>query len=93
MSAWQPIEAVKPKGKVFVWARDWDAAYIAEWTWQDCDGGEEGEHEYPGFWGWSFTDDSVSFGCQEGFLGWNEDIEDGLMPTLWMPVPTHGDAA
>ena len=81
---WQSIETAPKDGTWIVIGKpNWRVFPKAKWAWVD---GDEGQ-----FPGWLFEDD-VS-GCLvpnvdgEGFLGWQEDIEDGNMPTHWMPVP------
>lgn len=86
MSNWQPIETAPKDGtKIFIFRQDWEFAPIAKWVMHDADD-EHGQEVMFGGWG---MDEFVSIpgACEEGFIGWNEDIEDGHMPTLWAPLP------
>jgi hypothetical protein len=38
------------------------------------------------FGGWFMASEWVTYGCEDGFLGWNEDAD--VMPTHWTPLPT-----
>lgn len=79
MSEWQPIETAPKDGtKIFIFRDGWDYAPVACWDLVDAD--------EDAFGAWTF-DDRLSLGVGEGVLGWNEDIEDGSMPTHWMPMP------
>jgi hypothetical protein len=79
---WRPIEtAPKDGSKIIIWnARYWHCP-IAWWgTADDGDGNP--------FGGWCFDDLSPPAAtCAEGFIGYNEDIADGLMPVLWTIIP------
>jgi hypothetical protein len=37
---------------------------------------------------WEFDGDIIRIGEEEGILGWAEDVEAGLMPTHYMPIPS-----
>jgi hypothetical protein len=75
---WQPIETAPRDGThIFIFRDGWECAPVAFWG-----DGEECA-------GWCFEDDSVYVrgAAQEGFLGWQEDIDDDAMPTHWRPLP------
>lgn len=85
-AAWQPIGTAPKDGtKILIFKADWDFAPVAKWVAHDADD-ENGSGITFGGWG---LDEFVSIpgACEEGFLGWNEDIEDGIMPTHWVPLP------
>lgn len=74
---WQPIETAPKDGtKIVIWSSRYDFCPIAAW------------HVAPDCSGWLFDDwASPCPSCDDGFIGWNEDIEDGFMPTHWIPLP------
>lgn len=77
---WQPIETAPKDGAwIFIWNGQWPHPVKAQWREND---GEDGV-----FYGWSFDEFINMGGCEDGFLGWQEDIDDGNMPTHWMPLP------
>jgi hypothetical protein len=79
MSEWQPIETAPKDGThLLIFKHGWKFAPVARWT-NGC-----GEDEPCG---WIF-DEFLSLGCDSGFVGWNEDIEDGNMPTHWQAIPS-----
>lgn len=78
---WEPIStAPKDGSKVLIWRVGWDFAPLARWDFVEDD--ESGEL----FGGWVF-DEFLTIGVSNGFLGWKEDIEDGHMPTHYLPAP------
>lgn len=80
MTDWEPIEdAPKDGTEIFIYKDRWHGALIAKWDLID------GEPE--SFHGWVFKDEYLIIGVAEGCLGFNEDIEDGDMPTHWSHVP------
>lgn len=82
MSEWLTIDSAPKNGTwIVIGKAGWDAFPRAMWGEAD---GEDGP-----FFGWVFADDSVWVpnACEDGFLGWQEDIDDGAMPTHWMPEP------
>jgi hypothetical protein len=82
---WREISTA-PKGEdVFVWREGWDSAHLAKQIQRDSEK-EDGSECW--FWGWSFKDESVCYGVEDGFLGWIEDESDKCMPTHWMHKPT-----
>ncbi len=82
MTEWQPIETARKNGtKILLWKYGWDYSPVAYWGSQTNENGDE-------FGVWQFANDALSLGHDCGVLGWNEDIECGLMPTHWMPLPT-----
>ena len=93
--SWEPIESAPRDGtKILIFRHDWDFAPVAKWVAHDCEGEGEGEGEIGStFGGWGLDEFvSVPGAMEEGFLGWNEDIEDGHMPTHWTPMPEVVDA-
>lgn len=85
MDAWQPIETAPKDGtKIVIWSERYSHCPIAWWGEED---GDEGA-----FFGWRLKDDHSPCGsCQDDFIGWNEDIEDGLMPTHWTTLAEKKD--
>lgn len=81
MAEWQPIEtAPRNETEILLWREGWNAAPVGHWGAMDDDEGL--------FCGWYLKDDFYVMGsCQEGFVGWSEDIADGHMPTHWAPLP------
>lgn len=79
---WQPIETAPKDGtKVLIWNECYGHCPIAHWGEQDGDDGF--------FFGWHLEGDrSPCCSCEDSFIGWNEDIEEGFMPTHWIPIPT-----
>ena len=76
---WRPIETAPKDGtKILIWRDGWDYAPVA---WRDAIDCDEGS-----FGAWVFAD-HLCLGVGDGCLGWNEDIEDGHMPTHWQPLP------
>jgi hypothetical protein len=79
MTSWQAIDTAPKDGtKIFIWRKEWNCAPVA---WRDVIDGKDGV-----FGAWAF-DDTLCFGVSDGILGWQEDIDDGCMPTHWMPIP------
>ena len=77
---WQPIEAAPKDGtRIVLYNSRWEKLPIARWEMIDGDDGL--------FGAWQFDDSFLCLGVGDGVLGWNEDIEDGNMPTHWMPLP------
>lgn len=86
MSEWKTIESAPKDGtEILIFKAGWEFAPVAKWGFQDC----EGVDEQPAcVGGWMMTDDATPCGaCEEGFIGWNEDVEEGVMPTHWQPLP------
>lgn len=78
---WRPIESAPRDGTLIV---IWNAIYthcpLAKWAERDGDDGW--------FHGWELSGlHSPCCSCEDDFIGWNEDIEDGYMPTHWLPAP------
>lgn len=83
--AFQTIStAPKDGSEILLWKSGWGEAPRAKWIMRD---GEDKDDRPTSFGGWSLANDWNSYGCEDGFLGWNEDIEDGNMPTHWSPIP------
>lgn len=81
---WQPIETAPKDGTPIVLGKaNWLVFPKARWLM--CDGDEAS------FFAWVFDDEYSP--ClvpnEDGgnILGWAEDIENGCMPTHWMPLP------
>ncbi len=82
---WLPIsEAPRDGTEILIWRAGWDYAPLAKW-------GENTRADEP-FYGWVLHESVYPVcACEEGFLGWNEDIEDGHMPTHWLPAPSAAE--
>lgn len=80
MTEWRPIETAPKDGtKIVIWNKRYAFCPIAAWHNSESD--DEAD-------GWSFDDwNSPCGSVADGFVGYNEDIEAGLMPTHWMPLP------
>lgn len=78
---WMPIETAPKDGtRIFLWKGSWLSAPVGWW-------GDDGD--WDGCLGWCLADEFLSYGqCAEAFIGYKEDIDDGCMPTHWMPLPT-----
>lgn len=77
---WQDIATAPKDGTtIFIFNRMWSCAPKAKWDLIDGDDGM--------FGAWVLDDDVFSPGVDLGVIGWNEDIEDGNMPTHWMLPP------
>ncbi len=81
MSEWRDIsEAPKDGTKIVLWNPIYDHCPIAAWVEHDCDEGI--------FYGWQLEGyRSPCCSCEDDFIGYDEDIKDGYMPTLWTPLP------
>ncbi len=81
MSEWKPIDTAPKDGtKVLIWNSVYDFCPIAWW------GEKDGDDSI--FYGWNFEGGhSPCCSCEDDFIGWNEDIDEGFMPTHWMPLP------
>lgn len=87
--AWQPIETAPKDGtEILIYRHGWQEAPRARWGLQD---GEDDDHKPTVFGGWFLASEWHTYGCEDGFLGWNEDIEDGVMPTHWSALPPPPD--
>lgn len=79
---WQPIEIAPKDGtEIVLWGDKWRVCPLAMWMDVDGDKGIFGALVLKGSY--------LCVGVEEGVIGWNEDIEDGNMPTLWAPIPQH----
>ena len=88
-AGWRPIASAPRDGtKVLLWRDGWDFAPVGHWHIEDGDDCV--------FGGWGLEEGVYVPGAvAEGFVGWNEDIEDGNMPTHWLPLaaaPAQGEA-
>lgn len=77
---WRDIESAPKDGtKIVIGKSGWQSMPVAYWI------------TYPSqdfyMQGWSIEDNTFYLGCEDGFLGWNEDLTDGNMPTHWQPLP------
>lgn len=77
MTVWHPIETAPRDGtEIVIWNSRYDYCPIAKWISTDDVSG------------WELRDfHSPCTSVEDSFIGWNEDIEDGFMPTRWMPLP------
>ncbi len=82
---WNDIETAPKDRQILIYKPGWRYAVVAEWSERD---GDEGS-----FWGWEFADALLCIGVDNGFLGWDEDIDDGNMPTLWAEIPSDREEA
>lgn len=82
---WRTIESAPKDGtEIIIYGQGWTSAPRAKWIDRD---GENNEGEQITFGGWALASDWECFGVEDGFIGWNEDVDEGRMPTLWMPLP------
>ena len=79
-SPWRDIESAPRDGTwIFIYKDSWHGAIKAKWSdVDDVDGSVKA---------WVFQDEFLCVGVAEGCLGYNEDIEDGNMPSHWTPTP------
>lgn len=87
---WQDISTAPKDGtEVLIYRDGWQEAPRAKWGDHD---GENEKGESIVFGGWFMASEWFAYGCEDGFLGWNEDAD--VMPTHWMPLPAAptGDA-
>ncbi len=86
MSEWQPIETAPRDGtKIAIWSPKYDHIPIAHWGEQD---GEDEDCNITVFFGWHLEGDrSPCCSCEDSFIGLTDDIDEGFMPTHWMPLP------
>jgi len=82
---WQPIETAPKDGTWIILGKpDWSVFLKARWVDVDGDDGP--------FKAWVFQYDGICLGVDDGVLGWQEDHDDGAMPTHWMPLPSPPEA-
>ena len=88
MSEWRPIETAPKDGTwIVIGKADWDACPVAKW--ELVIGADEW------FGAWLFASDApclVPNVDGEAMLGWQEDVDEGNMPTHWMPRPALSEA-
>jgi len=86
MSEWKPIDTAPKDGtKILIWNKIYEFAPIAWWA--------EADTCSDPIYGWHFdTQSSPCCSCEDNFIGWQEDIEDGLMPTHWLHLPPGYEA-
>lgn len=87
MTDWQPIETAPKDGtKIVIWNTLYSFCPIACWS---CVG--EGDDDNGYLYGWFLESETTPVPtCMGGFIGYNEDIEDGFMPTHWLHLPATG---
>lgn len=84
---WQDISTAPKNGDIiYIMNPAWDNAPKAKWG-EYPDNPVEGENGEVYMQGWLIEDSHFCAGCEDGFLGWNEDIDEGNMPTHWQPLP------
>ncbi len=79
MTNWQPIETAPKDGTwIAIWNPKYEFIPIARWVDEQSDEGI--------FFGWGLRDEHSSPACtvDNGFIGWDEDVEGGHMPTHWI---------
>lgn len=80
---WRPIETAPKDGtEILIYRNGWQEAPRAKWGDHE---GEADDGEIIIFGGWFLASEWQTYGCEDGFLGWNEDAD--VMPTHWMPLP------
>ncbi len=85
MVEWRPIETAPMDGaEIIIYREGWVSAPRAKWG--DHEGEDEDGREIT-FGGWFLASEWDCPGVEDGFIGWNEDIEGGCMPTHWLPLP------
>lgn len=93
LPAWRDISSAPKDGTEIVLFNP-KYKFLPKARWGEIDG--ETDDDVEGWFnGWLLEND-VYVGTAEGCLGYMEDIEDGLMPTHWMPLPaapTNGEAS
>ena len=81
---WKPISTAPRDGTwILIGKLDWSVFPKAQWELI-----EDGEEP---FFGWVFEDASHSIGVGDGALGWEEDHDEGRMPTVWATLPDEVD--
>ena len=87
---WQDISTAPKDGtEILIYRDGWQEAPRAKWGDHD---GEDDQGNSIVFGGWFMASEWFTYGCEDGFLGWNDDSN--VMPTHWMPLPAAptGDA-
>ena len=85
MAEWQDISTAPKDGtEILIYREGWQEAPRAKWGEHD---GETDDGEDVIFGGWFLASEWHTYGVEDGFLGWNEDVQDGVMPTHWSPLP------
>lgn len=82
MSEWRDIKTVPEQQWVVVYKPGWQFAPVAKYEPVE----QSLEEDDTWYWRWTFLDESLCLGIDEGQLGFDEDIEERNMPTHWMPV-------
>lgn len=85
---WQPIETAPKDGtRIYITRESWDSAPVAKWGLYPGNPVESDDGADVYMQGWIIEDEQFCRGCEDGFLGWQEDIADGVMPTHWSTIP------
>lgn len=88
---WQPIKTAPKDGtQIIIYKKGWDQAPVAYWGEYPDNPIEDANRNHVYMCGWNFTE-WVTLGMDDGFLGWQEDIVDDVMPDFWMPLPDGGN--
>lgn len=91
LTEWRNIATAPKDGTEIIIYRDgWVSAPRAKWG--DHDGEDDDGREIT-FGGWFLASEWDCPGVEDGFVGWNEDIEGGCMPTVWLPLPSAPNQA
>jgi hypothetical protein len=85
MSIWQPIETAPKDGtKIVIWNEKYDHCPIAKW-----DAHDRAQDGF--FFSWRLEGGHSPRGCcDSNFIGWEEDLRNGYMPTHWITLPGMG---